>query len=125
MLCAAEQALDRLLFFPQRQRILVFFQKLCQFPGAVDLIVFIFFQRSLKNRLVFDPFILFPDIEKRLLYKVCISQADHREGDIFSLFVGNGPEFFHHRINGVVVVGCQKHCFFIKKCSDDAVDDRV
>ena len=123
MLCIAEQTFDGLLLFPQRQCILIFFQKLRQLPGPADLMVFIFFQRPLKNRLVFDPLILFPDIQEGLLYKPCISQTDHREGDIFSLLVGNGLQLFHHRVNRVVVVGCQKHCLLIKKCGNDGIED--
>ena len=82
------------------------------------------FQGGGVDRNLLRAFVQFPHPLQRFLHLFLVSQADDRKRDLFPS-VSQVFQFFHHAVDGMVIVRGQKHRLLVEKRRQYRIEDRI
>ncbi len=107
--------------FFQIQQFLISAQQIRKFPGPFNSVIPVPVQGGRENFNGYGLFIYCLDMFQRFLHFLTVSKTQHRKGNGFVL-VFHGQQFFHHSVDGVIVIRHKQHGLFIEKGRDNGVD---
>ena len=116
---------DCFLLFQQFQTFLVPHKQFRQFPGAGYFIPPVSFQSTVIDRNVFHPLIQLPYVIQGIQYPVVAAKPYHGEGNRPLVTVRNTLQFLTDTVNGMIIIGNEKHGSLIEKSRNNGIDNRV